>query len=230
MPLNDDDFEVIEETINDFDYFYDEDEEQKRNRKIIVKYRLISVAIALFIVIFLITVLGISRMKIYGTNNVLTHDEITYLELKRTCDEVMDKAQSFYAYDSSTGTYDMTCAYAEIQNALANLTVASNKDSFASEKKFVGLTLTEWQKTFEGYIEATDVETVKFPKKADYEDYVFALNAFVSYEYEMITYLLDENKYDAIVAGDVVMAPMEDNANMYYVELASQYVLLQEQE
>lgn len=226
MPVKDEDLEVIEETVNDFEYFYEEDETIKRNRKIIIKYKIISVCFIVFILMFLLTVLGICRMKIYGTNNILTHDEMAYIETKQICEEVMSKSQDFYSYNSSSNSFDETCAYANIKNNL----LGNKGKTLGTEGFQLEFSLDSWTETFESYVGSSetigviDIETMNLPKKKDFTGLIWALNDFVNEENNMINFIIEN--YDDITEGKKTLDTNERNLNTKFKELATQYMLL----
>ena len=223
MPIKDEDFEVIEETINDFEYFYEEDEMDKRNRKIIFKYKLISIAIISFIFVFLLTALGISRMKIYGTDNILTKEEMRYIEIKNECNEILRSAQAFYAYDSSTKNPDSTCSYYIMREALLNvdgenLTVEAFTNKVYGDNSVVG-----WLETFTSFSESLGeiIDSGNIPDRGNFEGYVTILTIYVNEEIELLNFL--NNEFENISNGKVLLNSRETMLNQKYIELATIY-------
>lgn len=177
MAINDKDFDVIEEAVDDFEYFYDVEEEFKRNRKIIFKYKMISTLIVCFVSIILITVIGVVRMSMYKTKNILTHNEITRIEYKNTSEEIKEFAISF-----------KEDVWGKIIDNMSYYTSYGIMD----EK----LGLENYVINFEAYQET--LRTIKLPKDTDecfYSNYNEALLTFISYEATILTSLQDEVKY-----------------------------------
>lgn len=212
MPIKDDDFEIIEETISDFEFFYNEDESSKRNRSVIIKYRLMSVLISVVVGVFLLTVLGVSRMKAYGTNNVLTKDEMVYIESKKELEEIFDTATAFFTYDSNYGI-DTSCRYAYIVHEIEN-----NGHKY-DNNSFYDACLNEWVVTLEELL--VSLEEVENPKKVDFSDYIQSLNYFINEEISMMKTI--EMNYADIISGNVSMEEKELSLVVAYSELATWY-------
>ena len=206
MSINDKDFDVIEEAVDDFEYFYDVEEEFKRNRKIIFKYKMMSILIVCFVSIILITVIGVVRMGMYKTKNVLTQNEIARIEYKNTSEEIKEFAISFREE-----------AWGQIQDTMSRY---DNYD-IMSEK----LGLENYVINFEAYQEK--LRAIKLPKDTDecsYSNYNEALLTFIGFEASILTSLQDENKYancySEAKAGDYSWSTSWDG------ELTDQFALL----
>ena len=96
MGIRKEDFNVIEDTINDIEYFYEEEAESKRNRKVILKYKLLTALIITIVSFFLITAIGITRMKMLGTDNLITRNEMVRLDFIATTDSVREFGSNVY--------------------------------------------------------------------------------------------------------------------------------------
>lgn len=223
MPMKNDDFEVIEETVSDFDYFYDDEEVSKRNRGVIIKYRIVSIGFIVIVLMFLLTLLGISRMKIYGTKNVLTKDEINYIETKNVCDEVIKGVQTFYLCDKvikDEQTFyicDTDCDYYKAVSAMyggdgTKLDVDSFYVKTYGTNSFEG-----WSETLASYSES--LSKVTLPKKKDLSDLVYALEDVVNGEIYLIEQVYEN--YDNIISGNYDLTSTEDNLNYYFQTLSS---------
>lgn len=214
MPLKDDDFEIIEETINDFEFFYDEEKASKRNRSVIIKYRLMSVLIALLVSTFLITVLGVSRMKAYETNNVLTKDEIVYIESKKELKEIYDLATEFFVYDNNFGV-DTSCDYANIRYQIEYNYQKYNAESFYATM------CVDWAENLEALsIKLSEIEN---PKKKDFTDYITSLSYFIETEKMFLENIKNEENFNNIISGNTSMDELELPLIMAYTELATLY-------
>lgn len=211
MPMKDDDFEVIEETVSDFDYFYDDEEASKRNRGVIIKYRMVSIGLIVIVLMFLLTLLGISRMKIYGTKNVLTKDEINYIETKNVCDEVVKGVQTFYLYG------DADCDYYKAMTAMyggdgTKLDADSFYTKIYGENSFEG-----WNETLVSYSES--LSKVTLPKKKDLSDLVYTLEEVVNGEIHLIEQVYAN--YDDITSGNYDLTSTETSLNNCFQILSS---------
>lgn len=154
MPIDEKDFEVIEETINDFSYFYDEEEEFKRNRKIIKKYKLLSVLIFVFLSFIFILLLGIVRMKLYDTKNVLTKEEIKRIEYLKTTKEIIDEIVVFNNNLELINDDDEIHINEQAEYIINDFNASSTLSNF------------------EYYIE--ELESIKIPKKyTDYNEAIY---------------------------------------------------------
>lgn len=214
MPLKDDDFEIIEETINDFEFFYDEEKASKRNRSVIIKYRLMSVLIAVLVSVFLLTVLGVSRMKAYGTDNVLTKDEMIYIESKKELKEIYDLATEFFVYDSNFGV-DTSCTYADIRYQ-----IEYNHKKYDATSFYETLCV-EWAENLTALSE--ELSEVKNPKKKDFTDYITSLSYFIEMEKMFLENIRNEENFNNIISGNTSMDELELPLIMAYTELATLY-------
>lgn len=174
MPIDEKDFEVVEDTVSDFSYFYDEEEEFKRNRKIIRKYKAISVGIFIAVILIMITILGIVRMKVYGTNNILTKQEIVYLDYTRTSEEIRNYSYSIYITD--------------IAKSLDGVANCSDSESWSYTYNIEGI-----RSTLSEYVNV--LSNIKLPSKnKDQKD------SFYLYNQELIEVLiLEMNCLDSVV-------------------------------
>ena len=176
MPIREDDFEVIEDTINDFSYFYDEEEEFKRNRKIIRKYKILSAVIFASIFIFLITILGLVRMKIYGTNNILTKSEIAYVEYKNASQEIFDYVQKTSVSNSE-------------QYSLKNIVNREFSSNDVSK-------MNEYKINLVNYEDA--LNEIKLPNDEKFSNFNEALERTITIEIEAVDAISNNNKDSAL--------------------------------
>lgn len=180
MPINDDDFETIEDTISDFDYFYDEEESFKRNRKIIFRYKCMSVGIVILMLFVLITVMGIVRMKMYHTNNVLTKNEIVRVEFKDTSEEIKEYASDFYI--------------ATIPDVISGVSLNADYGSLALK-----LNLTAIEENLTNYYEVLDgIALPKDTKEIKYSNYCEELGNLIDMEKNFLTELQKEDYYASV--------------------------------
>lgn len=211
MPMKNDDFEVIEETVNDFDYFYDDEEVSKRNRGVIIKYRIVSIGFVVIVLMFLLTLLGIARMKTYGTKNVLTKDEINYIETKNVCDEVIKGVQTFYLYG------DVECDYYQAKTAMYG-SDGTKLDADSFYVKTYGTNSFEgWNETLLSYSES--LSKVTQSNKKDLSNLVHALENVVNGEINLIEQVYAN--YDNIISGNYDLTTTENNLNYRFQALSS---------
>ena len=100
---SDDDFEVVEEVVDDFDYFYEDDEEIIRNQKYIKKLKLISVGIAAFATIILLMIVGMIQMGIYSTKHIVTKQLMLETDYKNGTSEAYKYVTDFYVMQEING-------------------------------------------------------------------------------------------------------------------------------
>ena len=92
----DEDFEVVEEVIEDFDYFYEDEDEIIRNAKVIRKLKMTSVLITAVVLFFVVLFTGMVQMKVYETDKIVTKDTIVQIEYKENVKEAYEYAMEFY--------------------------------------------------------------------------------------------------------------------------------------
>ena len=200
MPINDDDFETIEDTISDFDYFYDEEESFKRNRKIIFRYKCMSVGIVILMLFVLITVMGIVRMKMYHTNNVLTSDEIVRVEFKDTSEEIKEYASDFYI--------------TTIPDVISGVSLNADYGFLALK-----LNLTAIEENLKNYYKVLDgIVLPKDTKEIKYSNYCEELGNLIDMEKNFLTELQSEEYYASIYESSSIGDDSWANAILASIE------------
>ena len=96
-------FEVSEELLEDFSYFYKDEEDVLANEKLKRRYRLFMGLIISAFVIISIFVLGGVRMATYGTTEVVTETFIQEYEYKQTTETIYQYCLYFYDIDGKNG-------------------------------------------------------------------------------------------------------------------------------
>lgn len=92
----DDDFEVVEEVIEDFDYFYEDEEDAVRNIREKNKLRLFSILICVFVVFLIILFTGMIQMKVYNTKSYVSKELIRQTEYMEIATDAYEYARDFY--------------------------------------------------------------------------------------------------------------------------------------
>lgn len=211
MPISDDDYETIEDTISDFDYFYDEEESFKRNRKIIFRYKMMSIGIVILMSIVLITVIGIVRMKMYKTNNILTKNEILKVEYKNTSEDIKEYASAFMT-ESIPDIVTGVSLYPDYMTLSANLNV---DDAYENLSNYY-------------YLLDTDAEdAIKLPKDTEtqmFSSYNEQLRRLLQIEMGFIEELQNNTSY----SSDYEASSSGDNswAETWIIQLNSQALLV----
>lgn len=96
-------FEVSEELVEDFSYFYKDEEDVLANEKLKRRYRLFMGLIISAFVIISIFILGGVRMATYGTTEVVTETFIQEYEYKQTTETIYQYCLYFYDIDGKNG-------------------------------------------------------------------------------------------------------------------------------
>lgn len=227
MPIKDEDLEVIEETVNDIEYFYDEEEEYKRNRHIIRKYKFISVAIFSLMLIVFLTVLGIVRMSLYGTKNILTKSEMNLIEFNKITEIAKDKALDFYDGTASSKIN-------EIEILMKKST--TDADSFFEKNvssiynnlvlSYQSLTLTSETVTFDLINDNLNGTLDKnlVPDKVEYENYYNALKFYIFSEINYIENLY--HQFEETRKGSDVEFATSSSLEKYLKEMTTSYQII----
>ena len=93
---NDDDFEVVEEIIDDFDYFYEDEEDFIRNKREKTKLKMLSILISVFVVFLIILFTGMIQMKVYNTKSYVSRELIRKTEYLELAMDAYEYARDFY--------------------------------------------------------------------------------------------------------------------------------------
>lgn len=116
MRPSDDDFEVVEEVVEDFDYFYEDETEQSRNKKIVRKFKILSAVLISLFVVLLLFVVGAIQMQVYNTKKVVTHSLIVKKTYYNEIEKYYDYAKSFYNVKVVNDSVIESGVYCEINN------------------------------------------------------------------------------------------------------------------
>ncbi len=117
---SDDDFEVVEDIVDDFDYFYEDEEEVVRNAKIIRKLKIYSGLIIGAVLFLIVLFTGIVQMQIYNTSDIVTKDLITKTDYLGQTEELYDYAINFYMEKTIDNKLITSGTYVDIYDALQN--------------------------------------------------------------------------------------------------------------
>lgn len=100
----DEDFEVLEEVIEDFDYFYEDEEDVIRNAREIRKLKIFSIGIICFVSFLIVLFAGIIQMRYYDVSDTYVSKEvIRKIEYMDNTEEAFDFAKEFYSSKEVNG-------------------------------------------------------------------------------------------------------------------------------
>ncbi len=212
MAIRKDDYDVIEDTISDFSYFYDEEEEFKRNRKIIRKYKILSIGIFAFTLFVIITIIGIVRMSMYDTDNILTKNEIRRIEWTETVREANNTLVKF----------NLVVLGDEFKEAF----YSSTSGIVSAEALDSYFDLSGWGDTLADCI--TEISEAELPTNNNYyEQYNLYLTSALSYSISLIEALISESNFteyqNDITELESLLADYEDGYNGYVSNLTYIY-------
>lgn len=116
---SDDDFEVVEEVIEDFDYFYEDEEDIIQNVKLIRKLRFFSIGIIIGVLTLVILFTGMIQMRLYGVDDTyVSKDIITEINYKKDIEDAYIYARDFYSEKDVNGSIKKTGILSEIGDFL----------------------------------------------------------------------------------------------------------------
>lgn len=114
---SDDDFEVVEEVIEDFDYFYEVEDEIIRNAKLKRKLCFFSIGIITSVLLLVILFTGMIQMRIYGVDDTYVSKEIiTEIDYKRNIEDAYIYARDFYSEKEVGNKIQKSGILSEIEN------------------------------------------------------------------------------------------------------------------
>ena len=122
----DDDFEVVEEVIEDFDYFYEDEQDAVRNQREKNKLKILSILISAFVVFLIILFTGMIQMKLYNSKTYVSREVIKQIEYMEVAEEAFSYAKDFYSAKEVNGKLVEDGIYVEIVQFL-------NKGEFMQE-------------------------------------------------------------------------------------------------
>lgn len=96
------DFEVSEEIVEDFNYYYIEDEEQELNKKIRNKHRLIFASFFVVILTVFITILGAIQMFNYNTTQIINKNYMLRAEIIRQTEKDYEYCKNYFYVINNT--------------------------------------------------------------------------------------------------------------------------------
>lgn len=96
------DFEVSEEIVEDFNYYYIEDEEQELNKKIRNKHRLIFASFFVVILTIFITILGAIQMFNYNTTQIINKNYMLRAEIIRQTEKDYEYCKNYFYIINNT--------------------------------------------------------------------------------------------------------------------------------
>lgn len=165
----DNDFEVVEEVIDDFDYFYEDEEEVVRNIREKNKLKLLSILICVFVVFLIILFTGMIQMKVYNTSKYVSKELIRQTEYMDIATEAYDYAKDFYTTKSVNNQVVETGIYIEMVEFMnaGQFMIEDLEDRYLFSildvcNKYIGDAITNGDGT---------LETVKLPKDEKYKTF-----------------------------------------------------------
>lgn len=131
-------FNVSEELVEDFSYFYKDEEDVLANEKLKRRYRIFTGLIIGACVLISIFILGAVRMATYGTTGVVTQTFIEEYDYKKNTEKVYEYCLYFYDELGNSGRLvdiksDINAIDAEITSIVEYYTMLSNLENPISE-------------------------------------------------------------------------------------------------
>ncbi len=131
---SDEDVEILQEVVEDLDYFYEDEIEEQRNIKIVRKLKRISIALAVFTLLIIIFVTGLIQMNVYNTKKIVTKDLMTKKDYISNIDEYYDYARDFYVVKEVNGVEQVSGTFYAIEVLYKqNGAMSSETDELAND-------------------------------------------------------------------------------------------------
>lgn len=142
--LTDDDYEVVEEAIDDFSYFYDDEKEVITNRKVRRLFKLFSVLIIIFVSLLTCFIVGVVQMSIYDTDGGIVNKEVIYTkDYKNLVESDYNFAVSFYSKtENVNGSINHTGLIADLIKQIPYSGMSSTDVLYYYENVMVGQNLS----------------------------------------------------------------------------------------
>lgn len=213
----DNDFEVVEEVIDDFDYFYEDEEDAVRNIREKNKLKLLSILICVFVVFLIILFTGMIQMKVYNTSKYVSKELIRQTEYMDIAEEAYVYARDFYTTKSVNNQIVETGIYIEMVEFMSagQFMIEDLEDKYLYSvldvcDKYIGDAITNG----DGIL-----ETVKLPKDEKYK---------VFNEYLIDTYMTIYNICDFVKNNGTVNSILLNNYINSKTILSEAYLAIQQ--